>query len=115
DPGAQARGSSLRRVCGRLRHRGGMALAICPRRSRAGAEHVARHRGSLRALADVHPGQGGPARAGVGERGHAGPAALVTPDGHPEAAKRMTLNAYDEVPYTSYPYPRTHPDRLCTL
>lgn len=39
----------------------------------------------------------------------------MTSDGHPEAAKRMTLNAYDEVPYTSYPYPRTHPDRLCTL
>lgn len=23
--------------------------------------------------------------------------------------------SYDEVPYTSYPYARTHPDRLCTL
>ena len=23
--------------------------------------------------------------------------------------------SYDEIPYTSYPYSRTHPDRLCTL
>ena len=25
------------------------------------------------------------------------------------------MSTYDEVPYTSYPYARTHPDRLCTV
>jgi len=27
----------------------------------------------------------------------------------------MTTNSYDEVPYASYPYPQTHPDRLATI
>ena len=26
-----------------------------------------------------------------------------------------SLSSYDEIPYTSFPYSRTHPDRLCTL
>lgn len=27
----------------------------------------------------------------------------------------MPRNTYDEVPYESYPYPQTHPDRIATI
>src|SRR5262249_21258700 len=33
----------------------------------------------------------------------------------PTAARVPSVTSYDEVPYTSHPFPQTHPDRLATV